>query len=254
MPVRTSSGPAIPVVARSAHSPRNNWVASSKPPSRGAQVLINNVNAQGSDIPINIGNSAPIQETVVVDSGFEPIFAGGGIHDEPLNFHFTGPADPDRLLGMALALLMAFLPLIIDWARDWPVRSYSKTEYFRPLYHWLILGIFAIFALYTADRQLGWSVNYGPRAVATINGLQSYINPAVVATVEGSENLVWTVEDMVLGDGRHVLGIAMSVGLLILVSLRKPLESAPKTEYAAPSIQFLYLLGVGVVGLFLWNA
>lgn len=237
-----------PVIARPAvQKPSGSWVASERP----AGININNVNAQGSGIPINIGTSGP--ETVVVDSGPGLVPPIGPIF-EPINLHFSGPADPERLMGMLIALMIAVSPLVLDWARDWPTRSSTTTDYLQPFYHYLLLGLFFIFALYTADQQFGLAQSYGPSAVSAVTGFEHVLGPTLVAAVEGSERLVWTVEDMVFGDSRHILGIVIAMGLMVMVTMRTPFEKAPKTSYGNPPIQFLYLFGIMVVGMLLWNA
>lgn len=78
----------------------------------------------------------------------------------------------------------------------------------------------------------------------------------MVATVEGGEGLVWGAEDMIFGEGRHVLGVVIAAGLVVLVSMREPMKpgTVGGTEYADASVQFLYLFGAGVVGMLFWNA
>lgn len=226
--------------------PSRSWTASAKPPA----INIHNINAQGSDIPINTEASdrATFVEPVVET---KPVIE---IASEPLEFRLSGPANPDRLVRMVVALMVAAAPLVVDYARDWPIREYTPTDYLAPIYHWIVLFLFLVFALYAADRQFGLSRSYGGSVVASLHGLGSIITPAVVATVEGSDTLVWGLEDMVLGDGKHLFGMVLAVGLLGLVSMREPLKKGIKTEYAPPTIQFLYLFGVGVVGMLFWNA
>jgi hypothetical protein len=227
--------------------PARIWTASSKPPA----ININNVNAQGPDIPINIDSSGGGGgASVFVDT--EPVVQTK--MSDPLEIRLSGPADPDRLIGMALALLIAAAPLIFDWSRDWPMREYTPTDYLAPIYHWIVLFIFFVLALYAADRQFGVSRTYGSSVVARLHGLGGLVTPVVVATVQGSETLVWSVEDMVLGDGKHLLGMVLAAGLLGMVSFREPPKEGIRTEYAPPTIQFLYLFGVAVVGMLFWNA
>lgn len=224
------------------------WTASSKP---APQVQINNVNAQGSDIPINIGTT-PEPDIYITHSDPSPPLP----LYEPLEFRFSGPSNPDRLVGMLIALVIAGGPLMMDYARDWPVREYHSTDYIQATYHYIIAALSFVFALLAADRKYAISTQYGPHVRAGMDGIGNWVTPAMVATVEGGESLVWGAEDMVFGEGRHVLGVAVAAGLVFLVSMRKPMKpgTVGGTQYAAASVQFVYLIGAGVVGLLFWNA
>jgi len=223
--------------------PARSWTASNKPPA----ININNVNAQGTDIPINIASTG--SDTAYVET--QPVVETASV---PLDIRLNGPTDPDRLVGMVFALIIAAAPLMIDWSRDWPMREYTPTDYFAPIYHWMILFVFFVFALYTADRRLGISRTYGQSVVARLHVVGGLITPAIAATIEGSEHVLWGVEDMVLGDGKNLLGMVIAVGLLGVVSMREPPKEGLKTEYAAPIVQFMYLFGMGIVGMLFWNA
>jgi len=226
------------------------WTASAKP---APEIHINNVNAQGRDIPIDIASSST--GGVYVETS-EPIVDIPAPPYQPLEFRFSGPADPDRLIMMFFALLIIALPLMLDYSRDWPVRTYSPTEYLSPVYHYIVLALAFLLVCYSADRQFGLSRKYGQTIVRRLHSVGGLVTPAMVATVETSEQLVWGAEDLIFGEGRHLLGVGLAACLVGLVSQRKPMDPNTKlrTEYVSPGIQVMYLFGAGVVGMLFWNA
>ena len=222
-------------LARSSRvAPSSRWVVNDAPK---AAININNVNSQGGTASQGtIVKPAPIIETVVEAT-------------EPLTLHLSGPVDPDRLVWMVLAMGLAAAPLIKGWASDWPVMQATTTDYLGPLWQWLGAGVFMALALFWADAQFGFSRQYGG-ALAAVQ-----VNPQILAAaVEGGENLFWGAEDLVFGNGRHLLGVVLAAGLIALVSQREPIQSAPDTVYAPMGVQLLYLGGSAVVGLLFWNA
>ena len=80
------------------------------------------------------------------------------------------------------------------------------------------------------------------------------LGPAVVATVETSEHLVWGAEDFVFGDSRHVVGAVVAVGLVVASTMREPAWDGDPSEYASAAVQFMYMVGLFLVGVILWNA
>ena len=220
--------PILPPIRKPAGSTR--WVANQP------QININNANLQGGgsiDQDIGGGFAAPIVEPLV--------------DVQPLTM--LHPIHPDRLVWMVFALALAGFPLIVDWARDWPEVEYGESKYSRPLWQWLGAGVFMVLALGLADSQSGSRSRYGHYVSAV------QLNPKILASaVEGGEMLVTGMEDMIFGDGRHVLGTILGALLTVLVSQRKPMESAPKTEYASWAIQLLYLGGFFIVAMLFWNA
>lgn len=229
------------------------WVASEPPPPPPPPPIphnvINNVHAQGSDMPIHINTGpaavplAPVRETIVE----EPV--------RPLEFHLSGPYDPDRLFGMLIVAALVGLPLFIDWTRDWPRRQSFETEYLSDAIHYLILGGFGIVCLWLFNQQYGYLARMRPTAVYIQEGLRTHLSGGIVATAQGAENLVWAAEDAIFGDGRDLLGILVAgLGVVFLSQCGAPDASAGSTQYAEPALQLLYLLGLAVFALLFANA
>ena len=242
-----------PAYASRPVSQARTWTASSKP---APDIHINNVNAQGRDIPIDIGSSSSGDVFVETSEPIVEVPVTPPPPYEPLEFRFSGPADPDRLMMMCFAMLIIALPLLLDYSRDWPVRQYSSTEYLSPVYHYIVLALAFLLVCYSADRRFGLSRKYGEHIVTRLHSVGGLVTPAMVATAETSEQLVWGAEDLVFGEGRHLLGVGLAAGLVGLVSQRKPMDPNTnlKTEYVSPGIQVMYLFGAGVVGMLFWNA
>jgi hypothetical protein len=216
-------------------SPAPKWVVKDTPP-----VQINNVHAQGSDIPVNIGGG----DGFVLPS----------MSYELPEINFTGPAEPARIVGMLAAVAIIMLPLFLDYMRDSTARIYVKTKYRSALVHWLILGVAALFLLWKADHELGITTRYSRPAATVANGVGSGIGPAIVAGVETTERLLWGAEDLIFGDGKYLLGLVLAAGFGVVLSQRSPKKDTNLANYASPASQALYAAGAVVVGFLLSNA
>lgn len=199
---------------KSVSSPRLSPRSGSSAPS----ININNVNAQGENIPIDItsgsgGSGEPIfdtvveetvitevteeipavvtqtvvvEETVVIPEGVaeEHIVA---IEEEPVgSFEFQGPSDPDRLMWMLISAGIISIPLLLDMTAGWPLRQSANIEYLSEAIHWLVLVSAAATVYLKLDQTYHWSSRYGRR-------VPRYVTPVVVGAARGTENLVWSI-------------------------------------------------------------
>lgn len=214
------------------------------------QNIINNVHAQGSDIPINIGSGpampvplAPLRETIAEETV------------RPLDFYLTGPYDPERLFAMLFVAAIVGLPIFIDYLNDWPERKTCNIEYMSDMIHYLILGGFGIMCLWLFDQQFGYVARMRPTVVHIQEGLRYHLSGSIVATAQGAESLVWAAEDALFGDGRDLLGILVGgLAVVFLSQCQVPDPRAARTEYADPALQLLYVLGFAMFALLFWNA
>jgi hypothetical protein len=189
-------------------------------------ININNVNAQGRDIPIDInsgsGGSGGIlgavveevvvtteetssEETVILETAEQVVVEEDVVVDEeapiitvveeeePISIEFQGPSDPNRLFWMAVCLIVISIPLLLDYSSDWPERNLSESEYLSAAYHWIVLGVATFFLFLRLDRAYHWTTRYGRPLVRVTRRLPSLITPAIVGTVEGTERLIWGV-------------------------------------------------------------
>lgn len=233
--VATPVGPKInrglPELARrkttkSVSSPR--LVArSAREASSNPSISINNVNAQGENIPIDInsggsgsGSETVIEETVVteVTEVTEEVVTGivveEAVVDTPIietvveeavveavleevvveatteEVEFRGPSDPDRLFWMLLAGAAITLPLLFDSMADWPLRKAIDTEYLSVPVHWVVLVAAALFIYLKVDRTYHWSARYG-RPI--IHHTRRIVTPMIVGTAQSADGLVWSV-------------------------------------------------------------
>jgi hypothetical protein len=203
-------------------------VRPSKAGSGSPSININNVNAQGSDIPINIDSSTSsggevvgeVVEEVVVTETLETTIPGEPVtvveeavmaeavvgeavvqegapievvEDESVVIEIQGPSDPNRLFWMLIALLVISFPLLLDYMADWPSRTSSDTEYLSAMMHWLILTIAVVFLFLKLDRAYSWSTRYGRPIAHYTRRIPQYVTPVVVGTVEGTEAFIWGV-------------------------------------------------------------
>jgi hypothetical protein len=226
---------------RRASSFGSRWIVDEQP-----RQVINNVNAQGSGIPINIGMTPPAAPVIDDASGFGA------------ELHFTGPADPGRLFAMLAALLVVGAPLLIDYLRDWPNRQADKPDYLSATIHYVLLGFFGLFCLWKFNREYGYIARMRPTFIRATEGFRRVkvdVRPTVVAVAQGAEQVVWGVEDAIFGDGRELLGLGVAaVSLIFLVHQPPPSDSPTRSDYAAPPIQAMYVLGGLVLGMIFWNA
>lgn len=278
--ILTSSGLggilASPVMAaskglkRATTSPRASssgarWVVSEQPEPK-AHIHINNVNSQGNGNPINIGepSSKPAVEVTVEESSLAaeqllsrphspPVLVEERVW-EPISFRFTGPANPDRLWNMFFACFIVALPLIVDRIMDYPERRYSQPDYLSPASQLILLGALFLICAVIADWHFGWSSTIAPIAEVSISGAQNGLTPLIVSVVETSESLIWSLEDIMFGDGRVLLGMGLAALGVVLFSQRQPSLDVPKTDYAPSTVQAMYFLGALLIGMFVWNA
>nr|ODO04340.1 hypothetical protein L204_00698 [Cryptococcus depauperatus CBS 7855] len=248
--------PVTDAAPRAAISPRaraavgSKWVVNSKPEPK-AHIHINNVNSQGDGNPINIGSSTnerPVEITVE-----EPVEEKVW---EPVTFNFTGPSNPDRLLKMILAALVVALPLVIDWVTDYPKRQYSQPEYLEPMVQFLVLGALFLICLLVADWHFGLSsavYTIAPYAEVSLTEARSGLTPLIVGAVETGESLLWSVEDVVFGDSRVLLGMGLAALGVVLASQKEPSLEVPKTDYASGATQAIYFFGALLIGMFVWS-
>nr|ODN86683.1 hypothetical protein L203_03931 [Cryptococcus depauperatus CBS 7841] len=248
--------PVNDAAPRAAISPRaraaagSKWVVNSKPEPK-AHIHINNVNSQGDGNPINIGSSTnerPVEITVE-----EPVEEKVW---EPVTFNFTGPSNPDRLLKMILAALVVALPLVIDWVTDYPKRQYSQPEYLEPMVQFLVLGALFLICLLVADWHFGLSsavYTIAPYAEVSLTEARSGLTPLIVGAVETGESLLWSVEDVVFGDSRVLLGMGLAALGVVLASQKEPSLEVPKTDYASGATQAIYFFGALLIGMFVWS-
>ena len=261
----TTVGPVGPLPT----SPAPRWVIPPKPapppakpvsdpgPAAPAQININNINGHG-----NPAAPVPAAETVVIDNSppvatpkpQETVEIVPPVEWEPLNIHLTGPSDPDRLLTMLVALSLVTLPLVIDTMRGRPRRTFSPPNYLPDSWHTIIMALWIIFLIWKADQDFGWQIQYSASARTVGRGFQRHLSPAIVAAVEGSEQMIWGAEDLVFGNGRALIGMLLSVVGVVMLTQRKPARRTEGMPYAPMEVQGLYTLVAGIIGLFIVNA
>ncbi|WVR03362.1 hypothetical protein IAU60_000353 [Kwoniella sp. DSM 27419] len=173
---------------------------------------------------------------------------------EPINFQFTGPANPDRLFNIFLAGCIVLLPLFIDWLMDHPQQKYTLPDYHPPFVQFLALAGFILLALLVADWHFGWTAALAPIAEVSVSGTQEGLTPLIVGAAEVSVSLLWGLEDVLFGEGKVLLGMGLAVLGVVLLSQRPPPTSVPKTDYRPPMVQALCFLGAVLVGSLFWNA
>lgn len=206
--------------SKSVSSPRIVARSAGRQAESNPSININNVNAQGENIPIDIRSggsgrgvpaeavieetvvteiieeSGPVAETIVEEIVQETVLEGPVIEsvpgevlteeiviEEPIEkVVLAGQSDPDRLFWMLVAAAVILIPLALDAMSDWPLREAIDTEYLSVPVHWLILIAAAIFIYTKVDRTYQWSARYG--------------RPLIYHTkqiVQGTDGIVWTV-------------------------------------------------------------
>ncbi|WWC97381.1 hypothetical protein V866_004260 [Kwoniella sp. B9012] len=226
---------------------RSKWKVNEPAP----HIHINDVNSHGDDDTISFGSSE--EHVVVKEAQSGPVIVEEKIW-EPINFQFTGPTNPDRLLNMLLAGLIVSLPLILDWIRDYPEVKYDQPEYISSSIQLLILAGLILFGLLIADWHFGWSTTMAPYAKVSVDSVQSGLTPVLVGAVETTEQLVWGLEDVLFGDSRVLLGMGLAALGVFFLAQREPNLDIPSTEFSNYTTQALVFLGALLVGMLLWNA
>lgn len=267
---------ALPVMAasrglkRAMTSPRasssgSHWIVNEQPEPK-AQIYINNVNSQGNGNPINIRepSNEPIIEVTdeKPSSAAEPLLSRPHsppvlveeIVWEPLSFRFTGPANPDRLWNLFFACFIVALPLIVDGVMDYPELRYSQPSYLPPAIQLILLGTLFLICAAIADWRFGWSRTITPIVEVSMSGAQSGLTPLIVGVIETGESLIWSLEDVIFGDGRVLLGMGLAALGVVFFSQRQPSLEVPKTDYASNTVQGVYFLGALLIGMLVWNA
>jgi len=191
-------------------------------------ISINNVNAQGRDIPININSGSggsgsdgvlgaimeevvmteeiTVEETVISETAEQlvveeqvvvveetPIIAVIEEEEEAITIELQGPSDPNRLFWMVVCLIIIAIPLLFDYSSDGPDKTLSENEYLSAMYHWIVLAIAIFFLLLRLDRAYHWTTRYGRPFVRVTRKLPGMVTPVIVGTVEGTEQLIWGV-------------------------------------------------------------
>ena len=191
--------------------------------SSAPSININNVNAQGENIPIDInsgsgGSGGPVYDTIVEETVVteeipavvtetvvteETVVVPDGINEEPVvivgvgeepiaeTFDFQGPSDPDRLMWMLISAGIISIPLLLDMTAGWPVRQSGNIEYLSDAIHWLVLLSAAAAVYLKLDQTYHWSSRYGRH-------VPRYVTPVVVGAARGTENLVWSVGESIV--------------------------------------------------------
>jgi hypothetical protein len=178
----------------------------------GRAININNINAQGRDIPINIDSSGGgammeqtvVEETIVVGVVEEKVVVEEQeMVEEPVvmvieeeeqaSIEFQGPSDPNRIFWMSAAAIIASMPLVMGYMTDWEPRVFSETGYLSALIHWVVLVVATLFLLLKIDRSFQWSSRYGQPIARATRKLPGIVSPVIVGTVEGTEALIWGV-------------------------------------------------------------
>jgi hypothetical protein len=191
-------------------------------------ISINNVNAQGRDIPININSGSggggsdgilgavmeevltteetTVEETVMLETAEKlvveeqavvveetPIIAVIEEEEEAITIELQGPSNPNRLFWMIVCLIIIAIPLLFDYSSDGPDRTLSENEYLSAMYHWIVLAIAIFFLFLRLDRAYHWTTRYGRPFVRVTRKLPGMVTPVIVGTVEGTERLIWGV-------------------------------------------------------------
>ncbi|WVW81564.1 hypothetical protein I302_103559 [Kwoniella bestiolae CBS 10118] len=249
------TGPSRPIIRSSPKviPSRSKWMVNEP----ASHIHINNVNSQGNGNPITFGESHVVVEegipVVEVRSEPEPIIVEDKVW-EPINFRFTGPTNPDRLLNMLLAALIVSLPLLLDWIRDYPDNRYDQPDYISSNIQLLILAGLILFGLLIADWHFGWTTTIAPYAEVSVDSVQSGLTPVLVGAVETTEQLVWGLEDVLFGDSRVILGMGLAALGVFFLSQREPDLDIPATDFANSTTQAMVFLGALLLGMLLWNA
>lgn len=267
---------ALPVMAaskglkRATTSPRasssgSHWIVNEQPESK-AQIYINNVNSQGTGNPINIREPSNEPTIEVTDekssSAAEPLLSRPHsppvlveeIVWEPLSFRFTGPANPDRLWNLFFAFSSVALPLIVDGVMDYPELRYSQPSYLAPAIQLILLGTLLLICTAIADWRFGWSRTITPIVEVSMSGAQSGLTLLIFGVIETGESLIWSLEDVIFGDGRVSLGMGLAALGVVFFSQRQPSLDVPKTDYASNTVQGVYFLAALLTGMLVWNA
>lgn len=137
---------------------------------------------------------------------------------------------------------------------DYPERRYSQPDYLPPASQLILLGALFLICAVIADWHFGWTSTIAPIAEVSISGAQNGLIPLIVSVVETSESLIWSLEDIMFGDGRVLLGMGLAALGVVLFSQRQPSLDVPKTDYASSTVQAMYFLGALLIGMFVWNA
>jgi hypothetical protein len=189
-------------------------------------ISINNVNAQGRDIPININSDTggsggivgavidevlmtgetTVEETVIVEAAEQlvveeqvvvveetPIIAVIEEEEEATTIELQGPSNPNRLFWMVVCLIIIAIPLLFDYSSDGPDRTLSENDYLSAMYHWIVLAIAIFFLFLRLDRAYHWTTRYGRPFVRVTRKLPGMVTPVIVGTVAGTERLIWGV-------------------------------------------------------------
>jgi hypothetical protein len=244
IPHMSASPPTQPIVAANPArpvSPAPNWVI----PSGPSQININapGLTSLGSDpVVLPVADVLPpIVQPIVVTQAEEPFIV------------INGPDDPDRLLAILLAMMVAALPLMLDALRGFPLASYKAPNYLSPFLHYIIIGMTLVFLLLLADQQFRWSARYGPIVSAGVYSIHHNLIVPVAVNVP-VENLIPAVEDMFFGEGRDLIAACLAGLGVVLLSQRKPLVSAPDAEYMSGLGQAMACVSAAILGTIVWNA
>lgn len=183
----------------------------------GPSININNVNAQGENIPIDIssGSSEPAYDTVIEETLVEelPVIRETvveeiiGMPNEPVvekqtviveerigqGYGFQGPSDPDRLMWMLVAAGIISIPLLLDMTAGWPLRNSPNIEYMSDALHWVVLLSAAAAVYLKLDQTYHWSSRHGRPMVRSTRHIPGYVTPVVMSAAQGTENLIWSV-------------------------------------------------------------
>ncbi|OCF41730.1 hypothetical protein I317_04434 [Kwoniella heveanensis CBS 569] len=241
------------------------------------QIHINNVNSQGNGNPINVDSNSsakpvgvvmeepiaaakPIIKTAHIKSSTPPPIAEVPpviIEEkvwEPINFHFSGPTNPDRLWNMLLVTFIVIFPLITDWILDYPQNKYSLPDYLAPAIQLIIIITLLFFGLMIADWHFGWTATIAPYAEVSVTEVQGGLTPILIGVIETTESLIWEIDDVIFGDGRILLGMGLAALGVVLLSQREPITDVPVTKYASATSQLVFFLSALLIGILFWNA
>lgn len=276
--------PSMPSLGSSAS--RSTWVVKEPKPQPKAEpkIMINNINNAGAGDPVQViaesvgasPKSTLAAKTVIkeekvevleeiVTSGSEVVAESAHVTVEeqvvietpiePVKIQFSGPSNPDRVIGMFFALIVISIPLLLDMAYDWRLRKFVEPNYLPGIVHSLIFLLLGLLLLWKADEEFGWSSRYGPYVKSITTTLPKLVSPLVVSTIEGGESLVWGLEDAVFGEAQQLLGMALAAVGMVALSQKSPSHfKAGDNGHHDVSIQLLGLVGFVVIAFLLLNA
>jgi hypothetical protein len=173
--------------------------------------------------------------------------------DEPM-LQFSGPRDSDRLLRMMIALIIAGLPLLVDYIRDWPLRVYTKPKYLSQKFQYFLLALLFMLLLYKLDQDFDYVSSAAGPVRYVVDGAGDRVVPALAGAVSGAEQAVWAAEDALFGDGREIVGLLVAAAGAAWLAVTKPVGRQKKGEYSPKLFQGAYLAGALIFGMFIANA